>query len=304
MTTATMPRPTRAAKVKPCGYDCGCLIDPADPPALDTTSYGGGVQSTALLVLAAQGLIQSRTFLFANVGDDSEEQETLDYVREVAMPYAAEHGIALRELVKTRRDGSVETLFDKLTREGSRSLSIPYRSTKDGPPMSRSCTAEFKVRVLGRWLRAHGASANNPATVGVGISLDEIQRASGKKRTDYENVVYPLIGVGIDTGLKMRRSDCMALIRDAGLPVPPKSSCYFCPHHTLSAWADQRREKPDTFEKSCQLEEHLNARSVANGTGPVFLSRAGIPLREAVDNGQDTLWAPGEDGCDDGYCWT
>lgn len=298
MTTAT------ATRVRTCGYACDHQIDPDQPPALRTISYGGGVQSTALLVLAVQRVIDFNEFLFANVGDDTEEQGTLDYVREVAMPYAAEHGIALRELSKTRKDGTVETLFDKLTRPGSRSLSIPYRSKADGPPMSRSCTAEFKVRVLGRWLRAHGASKDNPATVGVGISLDEIQRASGKKRTDYENVVYPLIGIGEDTGLKMRRQDCIALIRDAGLPVPPKSSCWFCPHHTLSAWADQRREQPEVFERSCQLEEHLDARSRANGTGPVFLSRAGIPLREAVDAGQDTLWAPGADGCDDGYCWT
>lgn len=34
-------------------------------------SYGGGVQSTAALVLAAQGKIDYPTFLFCNVGDDS-----------------------------------------------------------------------------------------------------------------------------------------------------------------------------------------------------------------------------------------
>jgi hypothetical protein len=52
-------------------------------------SYGGGVQSNALLVLAAQGPIDYRTFPFANVGDDSEHSATLRYVRDVAMPYAA-----------------------------------------------------------------------------------------------------------------------------------------------------------------------------------------------------------------------
>jgi site-specific DNA-cytosine methylase len=33
-------------------------------------AYGGGVQSTALLVLAAQERIDFRTFLIANVGED------------------------------------------------------------------------------------------------------------------------------------------------------------------------------------------------------------------------------------------
>jgi hypothetical protein len=40
--------------------------------ALRFFSYGGGVQSTAALVLAAQGKIDYPVFLFANVGDDSE----------------------------------------------------------------------------------------------------------------------------------------------------------------------------------------------------------------------------------------
>jgi hypothetical protein len=35
-------------------------------------SYGRGVQSNALLVLAGQGPIDCRTFPFANVGDNSE----------------------------------------------------------------------------------------------------------------------------------------------------------------------------------------------------------------------------------------
>ncbi len=42
-------------------------------------SYGGGVQSTALLVLANRGEIRYvDAALFANVGDDSEDPDTLD----------------------------------------------------------------------------------------------------------------------------------------------------------------------------------------------------------------------------------
>jgi hypothetical protein len=40
--------------------------------ALRTFSYGGGWQSTAALVLAAQGRLDYRVFVFANVRDDSE----------------------------------------------------------------------------------------------------------------------------------------------------------------------------------------------------------------------------------------
>ena len=126
---------TTRRRVKPyrCGYACDCLIDPAAPPALDTCSYGGGHQSTALLVLAAQGRIATRTFLFCNVGDDSEHPGTLEYVRHVAAPYAAHHGITLQELTRTKRDGSTETLMGRLLKEDSRSLPIPVRMSNGAP---------------------------------------------------------------------------------------------------------------------------------------------------------------------------
>lgn len=269
-----------------------------------SVSYGGGVQSTALLVLAAQKRIDFSLFIMSNVGDDSEHPDTLTYVRETAMPYAEEHGIELVMLNK-QRAGETETLYQKLTRPGSRSTSIPYRSKLNGPPMSRSCTAEFKMRVIGAELRRRGASKTNLATVAIGISLDEIHRANRKPQA-WENIVYPLVGVGEETGLKMTRLDCMNTIRDAGLPVPPKSSCYFCPFHTPGAWADLNRERPDLFDKAADLEEHLRERSIRDGNGPVYLTRFGIPLRDAIDTGQDLIPMPGDDdgSCDSGWCMT
>ena len=56
-------------------------------------SCGGGVQSTACLVLAAQGVIPYRTFVFANVGDKAESPHTIAYIRLVLKPFAAQHGI-------------------------------------------------------------------------------------------------------------------------------------------------------------------------------------------------------------------
>lgn len=145
-----------------------------DTAQLRTVSYGGGVQSTALLVLAAQRRIDFSSFLFANTGEDSEHPDTLAYVRDVAMPYAAEHGIEIVELHRRRRDGTIETLMERLM---AGSLAIPVRRTADGPPMSRSCTVDFKVRVIGKELKRRGATETDPAQVAIGISVDEIERA-------------------------------------------------------------------------------------------------------------------------------
>lgn len=216
-------------------------------------SYGGGVQSTALLVLAAQGRIDYRLALFSNVGDDSEMQATLDYVRDIAMPYGAANGVEVLELNRRTRNGEIETLYGRLMKEGSRSLPIPVRMS-NGAPGTRSCTADFKIRVVAKWWKEHGATAETPATVAIGISTDEIHRANNRRDVPHEIIEYPLLDLRLD------RAACAQIIRDAGLPVPPKSSCYFCPFHRPQVWAEMRRDDPVHFWKAVALEDKLNER--------------------------------------------
>ncbi|GAA2614032.1 phosphoadenosine phosphosulfate reductase [Actinomadura fulvescens] len=260
-------------------------------------SYGGGWQSTAALVLAAQGKLDFKLFLFANVGDDSEHPATLHYLHQHALPYAAHHNIDLRLLPRIKRDGSTETLYGRLMREGSRSIPIPVRMS-NGAPGTRSCTADFKIRVIGRYLKAHGASATNPATIGIGISVDEIHRANNRRSEPYERIVYPLLDLGI------RRTDCPRIIQSAGLPVPPKSACWFCPFHRLSAWKDMRRNQPDLFAKACQLEDTLNARRRLLDRDPVWLTRYNAPLADVVPLEQPLPIDDSDGTCDGGWCFT
>lgn len=258
-------------------------------------SYGGGWQSTAALVLAAQGRIDFATFLFANVGDDSEYPATIAYVRQHAIPYARANGIDLRELHRVRRDGTTETLYQRLTREGSRSIDIPVHMA-NGAPGRRKCTGDFKIKVVSRWVRQHGATAGDPATVGVGISLDEIDRANNRRSGPGEQVVYPLLD------LRIRRSDCPRIITSAGLPVPPKSACWFCPFKPAARWQAMRADEPGLFARACDLEDVLIARRASLGKDPVYLTGYGRPLRRVIP---ETAPLFTEDGsCDGGWCYT
>lgn len=262
-----------------------------------SVSYGAGVQSTALLVLASQGEIDFDLFLFANVGDDSEHPATLRFYREHAVPFAAGHGIEMMELHRTwkrgERKGRVETLRSRL--DAGRTA-IPVRRTKDGPPMSRSCTADFKVAVLGDELRRRGATAERPATVGLGISTDEIERATPgiDPRSPWQRRVYPLLDLGL------RRTDCQQIIADAGLPVPPPSSCWFCPFHDAEEWRRLLDQEPALFAEAVAIERHLTDTS-SDGR-PVYLTRHGVPLDQAITS--DQLRLDGMDGCDSGFCMT
>ncbi|MEW2351481.1 phosphoadenosine phosphosulfate reductase [Streptomyces sp. NPDC006684] len=310
--------------------------------ALRSISFGGGVQSTALLVLAAQRRIDFPLFLMANVGDDSENPATIRYVEEYAKPFAVEHGIELAVLDRVKRDGTVETLMGRLVNpircprckgtgvtyysdtddqdaklppdlkeprtcprcQGdrevrSRSLPIPVRMS-NGAPGTRSCTANFKIEVIGKELKRRGATSAAPATIGIGISVDEIHRANSRKVEPYEEIVYPLLDLGL------RRTDCARIIREAGLPVPPKSACFFCPFHRPEAWHDMRREQPAEFEKACQLEDLLNRRRDELGKDHVFFTRFARPLRDAIPDGVDLLpmFDEADGACDSGWCMT
>lgn len=266
------------------------------------------MQSTAMVIMAATrnpefeaacgGPIDAA--LFSNVGDDSEHPATLDYVRNVIKPWAADQGLPVEILEKVRRDGRKETLLESISKEESRSISIPVRMA-NGAPGRRNCTADYKIKVIHKWLRENGATKDKIATVAIGISTDEFQRIGRANNAAYEQKIYPLIT------LDMSRSDCYNVPAQHDLPAPGKSSCYFCPFHRPSTWAEMRRDEPALFWKSVEIEAMLNERRKKLDKDDVWFTRFNMPLDEAISEAQTQL--PGfesieENGCDSGHCFT
>lgn len=266
-----------------------------DDGRLNVFAFGGGVQSTAALVLAARGELDIQTFLFCNVGEDSEHPRVIDYFRDVSQPYATEHGIQLEELRRIKRDGEPETLYERLTRR-SRTIDIPVRMTPSGAPGHRNCTKDFKILVMAKWLKQQGATPEEPADVSLGITVDEHQRMADS-RVDHITNRYPLVR------LRLTRADCLQIVADEGLPEPPKSACWFCPFKTNEQWRRMAREEPELFDEAAELEALLNARREDIGRDPAYLSRFLKPLPEVAENPQATLFDDG-DACESGYCMT
>lgn len=231
---------------------------------LAAVSHGGGRQTVAMLVLRAQGRIPHDLFLFANVGDRAENPDTLAYHRDIAVPYAREHGIELREVRWVDRTGRTRDLYDDLLRQ-DRSLSIPLRDSGGFGP--RKCTARYKIEVVARELRRLGATLDDPAEIAVGFSVDEIERASTTPaRQQWTRRTYPLLELGL------RLADCMRLIAAAGLPIPPKSSCSFCPFQSQAQWNDQRTRHPALFARNAELDGIMRARHVRLRGDPAGLA--------------------------------
>lgn len=155
---------------------------------LRVISYGGGVQSTALVVLAAQRKLdpimggEVRTALFANTGDDSEHPATLKYVREIAIPWAKQHGIDIHEL-QTTKNGEPTTIWNEIMKPDSKRMLIPVYGDIN-MPLQRSCTVDFKIKTVGRWVKKNGAKkTTQPSSPSASAPTKSNEQVEAKKNT-------------------------------------------------------------------------------------------------------------------------
>ena len=115
---------------------------------------------------------------------------------------------------------------------------------------SRWCTQEWKIRPMRRWYRNElHATRSNPVVEHIGFAHDEAWRASGKQPPQYVRRVTPLIDDHIT------REGCFGIIRDAGLPIPPKSACTLCFFQTKREVRAACQSDPEAFSKLVTIEE-------------------------------------------------
>jgi hypothetical protein len=261
-------------------------------------SFGAGAQSVAMLVLQATGRIAYDAYVFANVGDDSENPATLAYLRDYARPYANANGI---ELVEVRRtfNGEVRTLKQQLMSDLA-DIPIPARMA-NGAPGNRKCTKVWKVDAVNHWLRDQGVTR---AHIGIGFSSDEMRRATPPEWTEVSKRPplstireYPLIDLGLT------REACRSLIASAGLPQPPKSACYFCPYTSRSQWTQMKQHAPDLFADAVAVEARLNEKRAAMGKDDLYIHPALQPLDRATPDQPSLMDIFFDDmDCASGYC--
>ena len=79
------------------------------------------------------------------------------------------------------------------------------------------------------------------------MSIPEQYNAADKK---YENR-YPLI-----EDWHWTRDDCIRAIQEAGLPLPGKSSCFFCPSMKREEIEALKRQHPDLYRRALAIEEN------------------------------------------------
>lgn len=224
-------------------------------------SYGGGVQTIAILVLVATGKLPApRLAIMADTG--RERASTWRYLDRHALPLMQQLGIDFH------RAGHDLATVDLYGHNGD--LLIPA-FTESGK-MHTYCSSEWKRYVVRRQLRALGYGPDNPVREWLGMSLDEIHRM---KHSDVKWIEthWPLV-----FDVPLRRIDCLTAIERYGLPVPSKSACWMCPHLDNSEWREIRDDDPGDYALAVELDAAIRQ---ADTRGGVYLHRDRVPLAEA-----------------------
>ena len=202
-------------------------------------SYGGGVQTFAMLVLIEKGLLPKPDFLIM-ADTVAEYPETYAHVEQVAKPLAQRLGIPWVDV--QHEQGIVDGYMKQ-----------------NGIPMPgfRSCTYNFKVRPIHDYLREYLGENKKRGKASIctwiGISKDEAKRAVPRENQNPKWVLmkYPLLDLGLS------RDHLKQHIEDSPYPMPIKSGCFICPYHGLKGFVDLKAKHPHLMQIAVDMEENF-----------------------------------------------
>ena len=110
----------------------------------------------------------------------------------------------------------------------------------------------------------------------LGIAWDEVYRMKDS-RVDYVTNLFPLIE------RRLTRADCVDIIEEAGLPLPQRSSCFFCPFNSVDRWRWLYETHPDLYSKAIALEERSKHFPSQRLTDQAFRKKTDISLRSLAE---------------------
>jgi len=189
-------------------------------------SFGGGVNSTALMVLLVEQGRPLDEAVFADTG--GELPPTYDYLMSVTS-YLEKHEIPFRKVVSASG-----FLYDRCMRRRV----VPSQ-------IWRWCTRDFKIIPIHAYYRSLGVHINQY----LGISYEERDRMR-ESGVPYVTNKYPLVS------RRINRDRCVDLIIGAGLKLPVRSGCYFCPFNSISRWIEINRNHRELYSRAMALEEN------------------------------------------------
>ena len=242
--------------------------------------YGLGVDSTALLVGYAQRGIRPDLILFSDVG--AERQATYDYLP-VINTWLREHGFPEVTVVRYRPvDFKHWPPYSTIEENILTNVSLP--SIAYG---FHTCSGKWKCSAQDAFLKswqpaseAWAAGVNVLRAVGFEDSPHERSRSKRFATfavQDFDRGKYTVIFPLQEWGWNRER--CIEEIKAAGLPVPSKSSCYFC---TAMKPKEVDELPADKLRRIVILEARTRQRHLDYAEKKGWPRGVGVPLTEGL----------------------
>ncbi len=202
-------------------------------------SFGGGVNSTAMLIGMVERGERCDLILFADTG--GEKPHTYAHVLEFS------EWLVAHEMpnITTVKSPTVTLEQDCLTRHALPSVAYGFKT----------CSQRFKAAPQEKFLNGLGVKEYTKL---IGFDADEPQRAK-----PYPGNRYPLIEWG------WGRDECIEAITRAGVTQPEKSACFFCPSSKKPEIMELRRQYPELAARAVAMEKNAELTSV-KGLGRSF----------------------------------
>ena len=210
--------------------------------------FGGGTNSTAMLLRMKREGLKPFCILFADTGGEA--------------PHTYRHLEVMQQWCKsvdfpdiiTLKNKGVSLEQDCLDRNALPSVAYGFKT----------CSQRWKIRPQEKWFN------NNPEvkalwdsgkrlTKAIGFDADEPHRAVDYQSDKYKNW-YPLVE------WEMGREECINEIQREGLELPGKSSCFFCPNMRQGEIRRLAAQYPDLANRAVAMEQNAELTHI-NGLG-------------------------------------
>jgi 3'-phosphoadenosine 5'-phosphosulfate sulfotransferase (PAPS reductase)/FAD synthetase len=232
-------------------------------------SWGGGKNSTALIVGLWQRGIIPDLILFADTG--GEKPETYQFIKTFSA-WLGTHGMP--QLITVSSASPTRTLENDCLQRGTLpSIAFGFKT----------CSQRWKVEPMDKFLNSWQPALDawrlgSKCVQAIGIHADEAHRVPALKavipndsqESLFAEIIplqpkqqsekaartarkyefwYPLIDW--DWG----QEECENAIRESDLPMPPKSACFFCPSNKKHEILELRDSHPELLERALQMED-------------------------------------------------
>jgi len=252
---------------------------------LEYISYGGGVQSTAMVLMAIDGKIKKPDLVvFADTG--SEMPLTYETVERIAV-ICEENNLPF--FITAASSGSTQgyKLHEWYMNRGT----LPMVGV-------RFCTSKFKIDPVRAFVKTKVDQTKPKPWMNawLGITSDEKRRATGISHVKYQIISYPL--------LEISRTECKQYIKKnyPQLNVA-KSGCFCCPYARKSHWINLKKNHQNLFDTALEMEEIAKKGGVTRG----LFGKSTIDVfnysHQLTDFGF-IINDEGDEGCADWSCFT